>query len=110
MNTTTRIAGSTARITPHGEIDYDTLPSLRAAAAALPPGVTAVIWDLHDTLFMDVAGLHLLLEQQADPRRETSVRNLARQPLGLLVLTEEIAPTPDLARLRSTLGSDAAAA
>ncbi|MFF4244842.1 hypothetical protein ACFYY2_10250 [Streptomyces sp. NPDC001822] len=105
MYTTTRIDGTTARITPHGEIDYDSLPPLRAAAAALPPVVTEVIWDLRDTHFMDVAGVHLLLEQQADPLRETSVTNLARQPLSLLGLAEEIAPGLGLARLRSTRDS-----
>ncbi|MER6835521.1 STAS domain-containing protein [Streptomyces cellulosae] len=62
MHFTTRIDGSTACIAVHGEIDYDTLPLLRAAAAALPPGVTELVWDLEHARFMDVAGLHLLFE------------------------------------------------
>ncbi|WP_308033457.1 hypothetical protein [Streptomyces solaniscabiei] len=59
MNTTT-IDGTSARITVCGDIDYDTLPPLRAAADALPAQVTDLLWDLNQTAFMDVAGLHLL--------------------------------------------------
>ncbi|MEU5183354.1 STAS domain-containing protein [Streptomyces longwoodensis] len=56
MDITTAISGTSARITPRGEIDHDTLPSLRAAADALPARVTDVTWNLRHTPFMDVAG------------------------------------------------------
>lgn len=101
MHFTTRIDGSTARITVHGDIDYDTLPILRAAAAALPPSVTELVWDLEHARFMDVAGLHLLFEQQAPeyPPRRTTVTNLAPQPLRLLLLAAEVKPDLELTRL-----------
>lgn len=60
VNITTTIHGTTARITPYGDIDFDTLPPLRAAAEALPAHVTDLIRDLNHTAFMDTAGLHLL--------------------------------------------------
>ncbi len=101
MHFTTRIDGAAAHITVHGEIDYDTLPTLRAAAAGLPPNVTELVWDLHDARFMDVAGLHLLCDQpsQEGPARKTTVTNLAPQPLRLLVLATEVNPALELARL-----------
>ncbi|AYN42544.1 STAS domain-containing protein [Streptomyces dangxiongensis] len=101
MRITTRIDGTAARITVHGEIDHSTLPTLRATAAGLPPSVTELVWDLHDARFMDVAGLHLLFEQpsQEGPPRKTTVTNLAPQPLRLLVLAAEVNPALELARL-----------
>ncbi|CAL9336477.1 hypothetical protein SUDANB6_00178 [Streptomyces sp. enrichment culture] len=101
MHFTLRIDGTAARITVHGEIDYTTLPTLRAAAAGLPPNVTELVWDLHDARFMDVAGLHLLFEEpsQEGPPRKTTVTNLAPQPLRLLILAAEVNPTLELARL-----------
>ncbi|CAL9608423.1 hypothetical protein SUDANB58_05582 [Streptomyces sp. enrichment culture] len=101
MHFTMRIDGTTARITVHGEIDYSTLPTLRAAAAGLPPNVTELIWDLHDAHFMDVAGLHLLFEEPSreGPPRKTTVTNLAPQPLRLLLLATEVNPALELARL-----------
>ena len=101
MHFTTRIDGSTAWITVHGEIDYDTLPLLRAAAAALPPGVTELVWDLEHARFMDVAGLHLLFEQPSPdgPPRRTTVTNLAPQPLRLLILATEVKPDLEFTRL-----------
>ncbi|MEV7691400.1 hypothetical protein [Streptomyces bungoensis] len=59
MNITTTIDGASAGISLCGEIDFDTLPPLRAAVDALPPQVTELQWDLTLTPFMDVAGLHL---------------------------------------------------
>ncbi|MEW1681780.1 hypothetical protein [Streptomyces sp. NPDC093594] len=71
MNVTTTLDGTTARIRTHGEIDFDTLPLLRAAAAALPWQVSDLQWDLSETPFTDIAGLHLLYlyddEQPAPP-------------------------------------------
>ncbi|MBE1602847.1 hypothetical protein [Streptomyces stelliscabiei] len=58
MHFTLRIDGTAAHITVHGEIDYTTLPTLRAATAGLPREVTEPVRDLHDARFTDVAGLH----------------------------------------------------
>ncbi|AQS71110.1 STAS domain-containing protein [Streptomyces pactum] len=101
MHFTMRIDGTAARVTVHGDIDYTTLPTLRAAAAGLPPQVTELVWDLHDARFMDVAGLHLLFEQpsQGGSPRKTTVTNLAPQPLRLLVLATEVNPALELADL-----------
>jgi anti-anti-sigma factor len=101
MHFTLRIDGTAAHITVHGEIDYTTLPTLRAAAAGLPPNVTELVWDLHDARFIDVAGLHLLFEQPSPegPPRKTTVTNLAPQPLRLLALATETIPALELAHL-----------
>jgi anti-anti-sigma factor len=101
MHFTLRIDGTAAHITVHGEIDYTTLPTLRAAAAGLPPNVTELVWDLHRARFMDVAGLHLLFEEPAPqgPSRKTTVTNLAPQPLRLLLLAAEVNPALELAHL-----------
>ncbi|MFG2682376.1 STAS domain-containing protein [Streptomyces sp. NPDC048392] len=101
MYFTMRIDATAAHITVHGEIDYNTLPTLRSAAAGLPPEVTELVWDLRDARFMDVAGLHLLFEQpsQESPPRKTTVSNLAPQPLRLLLLAAETNPALELARL-----------
>ncbi|MFI8205283.1 STAS domain-containing protein [Streptomyces sp. NPDC085937] len=101
MHFTTHIDGSTARITVHGDIDYDTLPALRAAAGGLPPSVTELVWDLEHARFMDVAGLHLLFEEKTPeyPLRKTTVTNLAPQPLRLLVLAAEVRPDLEFSRL-----------
>ncbi|MFK8905639.1 STAS domain-containing protein [Streptomyces sp. YS-3] len=101
MHFTLRIDGTTAHVTVHGDIDYATLPTLRAAAAGLPPQVTELVWDLHDARFMDVAGLHLLFEHHSPqgPRRKTTVTNLAPQPLRLLLLATEMNPALELAPL-----------
>ncbi|MEU2021422.1 STAS domain-containing protein [Streptomyces sp. NPDC016469] len=95
MDITTVINGTSARISPIGEIDSDTLAPLRAATDALPPHVTDVQWDLHDAPFMDVAGLHLLLSPRARrgaPGRSVTVTGLRPQPLRLLLLAADISP------------------
>ncbi|MEU6106582.1 hypothetical protein, partial [Streptomyces flaveolus] len=103
MNITTTIDGTSARITVRGEIDYDTMSPLRAAADGLPPQVTDLLWDLNHTAFMDVAGLHLLFTPSpsgSGPVRRTTVRGLRPQPLRLLLLAAELRPaTFDLTRL-----------
>ncbi|MER6847041.1 STAS domain-containing protein [Streptomyces flaveolus] len=102
MNTTT-IDGTSARITPCGDIDYDTLPPLRAAADALPAHVTDLLWDLNHTAFMDVAGLHLLFTPTppgSGPHRRTTVTGLRPQPHRLLLLAADLNPaTFNLLRL-----------
>ncbi|MET8586397.1 STAS domain-containing protein [Streptomyces collinus] len=102
MNITTAIDGTTATITLDGDIDFDTMPPLRAAADALPAHVDDVLWDLNHTAFMDVAGLHLLLAPTPPhrPKRRTTVTGLRPQPLRLLLLAAETNPAVfDLARL-----------
>lgn len=102
MNITTIIDGTSARITPYGDIDFDTLPPLRAAADALPSRVTDLMWDLNHTAFMDTAGLHLLfIPRPPDgPNRRTTATGLRRQPLRLLLLAADLHPvTFDLTRL-----------
>ncbi|MFF5899685.1 hypothetical protein ACFY8O_27675 [Streptomyces argenteolus] len=94
MNITTMIEGTTARIVPHTAIDQDTLPLLRATAAALPQWVTEVVWDLHDTPFMDLAGLHLLTDPEpaGRPPRRTAVTGMRPQPQELLRVAAELFP------------------
>ncbi|MEU6485336.1 STAS domain-containing protein [Streptomyces sp. NPDC046887] len=102
MHSTTTIDGTTARITPHGVIDFDTLPGLRASRAALPPEITAVTWDLRDTVFMDVAGLHLLTEHLSEnghSRWIVAVAGLAAQPERLLRMAAEAFPALGFGRL-----------
>ncbi|MEU3855400.1 STAS domain-containing protein [Streptomyces sp. NPDC029554] len=81
MNVTTTLDGTTAHIRARGEIDFDTLPLLRAAATALPSQVSDLQWDLSDAPFMDIAGLHLLFSPTiSSPHRRTTVTGLGRQP------------------------------
>ncbi|MFC8537530.1 STAS domain-containing protein [Streptomyces sp. NPDC057249] len=94
MNITTTINGTFARITPSGDIDADTLAPLRAAADVLPPHVSDLQWDLRHAFFMDVAGLHLLLPQQAagPTRRHITVVRLHPQPARLLAVAADLRP------------------
>ncbi|WP_320773711.1 STAS domain-containing protein [Streptomyces sp. CRN 30] len=98
MTVTTRTVGTTAWITPQGDIDHDILPELRAAVLALPPEVTVVVWDLHQVAFMDTAGLHLLFDPPPPdgPPRTTTVTGLRPQPLRLLLLARRL-PLPGCA-------------
>ncbi|MFD8522258.1 STAS domain-containing protein [Streptomyces capillispiralis] len=101
MNVTTTIDGTSARISAHGEIDFDTLPPLRAAAASLPPQVTDLQWDLTHVPFMDVAGLHLLFDSTTSGLDcRTAVSGLGSQPLRLLHTAAGVNPAVfDLSRL-----------
>ncbi|MGW0817984.1 STAS domain-containing protein [Streptomyces viridiviolaceus] len=103
MNITTTIDGTSARITLYGDIDFDTLPPVRAAAEALPAHVSDLLWDLNHMAFMDVAGLNFLftpIPPGAGPERRTTVTGLRRQPLRLLLLAADVHPaTFDFARL-----------
>ncbi|MFF2140371.1 STAS domain-containing protein [Streptomyces sp. NPDC058193] len=94
MNITTRIDGTTARITPHGAIDHDTAPALRMMLAALPVSVTRVAWDLHDVTFMDSAALHLITDPPPvdAPSRRMAVTGLKSQATELLRTAAELLP------------------
>ncbi|MDX2592827.1 MULTISPECIES: hypothetical protein [Streptomyces] len=52
------------------------------------------LWDLNHTLFMDIAGLHLLFAPipHDRPGRRTTVTGLRPQPLRLLRLAAETNP------------------
>ncbi|MEU2338385.1 hypothetical protein ABZ770_23670 [Streptomyces sp. NPDC006654] len=102
MNITTTIDDTSARLSLCGEIDFETLPPLRAAVDALPPQVTDVQWDLTDAPFMDVAGLHLFFTPatSSGPTRRATVTGLGTQPLSLLLMAADLNPTLfDLSRL-----------
>ncbi|MFG3042242.1 lipid asymmetry maintenance protein MlaB [Streptomyces sp. NPDC048330] len=94
MNITTMITGTTARITPHGEIDFDTLPPLHRVLDRLPLQVTELLWDLEHLSFTDVAGLHLIFGPMAHGRLScrTTVTNLRDQPLQLLLTAADLFP------------------
>ncbi|WP_225804769.1 hypothetical protein [Streptomyces sp. NK15101] len=102
MNVTTTITGTTARITPHGEIDFGTLPLLHAAVDRLPSHVTDLLWDLEHTSFTDLTGLRLLFgpAPQSSPHRRTAATRLHDQPLHLLLLAADLFPAAyDISRL-----------
>ncbi|MER5736876.1 MULTISPECIES: hypothetical protein [unclassified Streptomyces] len=102
MNVVTTITGTTARVTPHGEIDFGTLPLLHAAVDRLPPHVTLLLWDLEHTPFTDVSGLRLLFGRapRSGPHRRTAATRLHDQPLHLLLLAADLFPAAyDVSRL-----------
>ncbi|MFB7829321.1 STAS domain-containing protein [Streptomyces hydrogenans] len=102
MNITTTITGTSARISPHGEIDFYTLPPLRTAVNQLPGHVLDLLWDLEHLSFTDVAGLRMLFcpAPQGDPQYRTAVTNLRDQPLQLLLIAADLFPAAyDLSRL-----------
>ncbi|MEV6263029.1 hypothetical protein AB0M42_20095 [Streptomyces sp. NPDC051784] len=111
MNVTTMIDGTTARITLHGDIDHDTLPTIRAAAAELPPNTTDLIWDLRYTPFMDTAGLHLFTDPDPDagPERRTTLFGLQPQPLELIRTAADLFPMCEFACLLPEAGRREAA-
>ncbi|MFI7345305.1 STAS domain-containing protein [Streptomyces sp. NPDC049936] len=99
MYITTTIDGSRARISLDGEIDFHTLPLLRAVTVSLQACVAELLWDLEAATFMDIAGLHLLFDPTlpgSSPRR-TTVTGLGPQPL--LTLATDLNPNIDLMRL-----------
>ncbi|MET9255375.1 STAS domain-containing protein [Streptomyces sp. NPDC003717] len=95
MSVPVAIEGNAAVFTPRGDVDSDTLPGLLATARRLPPTVTRVTWDLRHTVFMDIAGLHLLIDQREECRgagRLLTVTGLGEQPLRLLRLAGQLFP------------------
>ncbi|MEE4543977.1 STAS domain-containing protein [Streptomyces sp. V4-01] len=98
MRITTQNDGVTVVIRPRGEIDFAVLPELLTAAHQLPPGVTHVIWNMQEARFMDVAALHLLVQQQLEcvaTGRTLAVTGLHYQPQRLLELAKELFPAWD---------------
>ncbi|MER5884902.1 STAS domain-containing protein [Streptomyces sp. NPDC001941] len=95
MFITSKVDGTTAVLTARGEIDFDALPELVNASAALPPSVTEVTWELREAPFMDIAGLHLLIHQRLaceQAGRKLTVTGLHRQPLHLLEMAQNLFP------------------
>ncbi|MER7915802.1 MULTISPECIES: hypothetical protein [unclassified Streptomyces] len=102
MSITTTLDGTSARISWRGDVDFDTVPVLRAAADALPADVADLLWDLNDAPFMDVTGLHFLFATALvdGPNRRTRVMGLRQQPLRLLLLAADLDPAAfDISRL-----------
>ncbi|MET7678050.1 STAS domain-containing protein [Streptomyces seoulensis] len=95
VKTSTVILGDRAAIMPHGDIDHDELPSLRAASDTLPGDVLFLTWDFEDVPFLGVAGLHLLSEQRViagHQGRTLTVRGLRTQHRRLISVAAEIYP------------------
>ncbi|MER8029716.1 STAS domain-containing protein [Streptomyces bauhiniae] len=92
MNIATAIRGDSARVSPYGDIDFDSLVQLRACVSGLPATVIAVEFDLGHVPFMDMAGLHLLGEAQGSPGRAVTVAHLQPQPQRLLEMAASVFP------------------
>lgn len=93
---TTTVSGTTARLIVEEDIDLITRPRIEAAVGALPQSVTDVTLSLEGAQFMDVAGLRLLhglRDQAATGARHFVVTDLGVQPVRLLRLAAEIAPS-----------------
>lgn len=102
MNVITTITGTTARLTPRGEVDFPTLPSLHTAVDRLPAHGIDLLWDLEHLSFTDTAGLRMFFgpaPQDSRPHK-TVVTNLRDQPLRLLFIAAGLFPAAyDLTRL-----------
>ena len=55
------LSENTIKITPEGRIDAETSPELRSVIAAIDPGVTKVLMDFKDVVYISSAGLRELL-------------------------------------------------
>ena len=63
--------GETGRVAPVGEVDLATVGEVAAhLSALLATGVRRLVLDLRGVTFMDSTGVRLLLERQADSRRD----------------------------------------
>ncbi|MGW2209659.1 STAS domain-containing protein [Streptomyces sp. NPDC001781] len=98
MNVTTVIHGDSARLTPHGDIDYDSLDRISACVTRIPAAVRHIEWDMRDAPFMDVAGLRLLAAAPGRPERVTTVSHLRSQPLRLLKTADSVFPDMNWSR------------
>ncbi|MER7805342.1 hypothetical protein ABTX71_34105 [Streptomyces parvulus] len=101
MIITTMIDGALARISPRGRLDYGALKALSTAAAALPPDVTDVVWDMEEATFMDVTTLRFLFDPAPalGPLLRTRVSGLGPQPMRLLRLAAGLDHSLDVTRL-----------
>ncbi|MFC8269452.1 hypothetical protein ACFUIZ_27595 [Streptomyces cinereoruber] len=54
--------GPTVHLTPMGELDWDTGPALDDVSAALGDGVAVVVCGMRRLSFVDVTGVHRLLD------------------------------------------------
>ncbi|MGW7333606.1 STAS domain-containing protein, partial [Streptomyces sp. NPDC054840] len=85
--------GATLVVTPVGDLDADSVRALDAVRATLDQDVAAVACDMRRLSFLDVVGLHHLL----DLARDTRSRGVAffayhwqAQPQQLLGFTDEL--------------------
>ncbi|MBM9623801.1 STAS domain-containing protein [Streptomyces zhihengii] len=108
MHITTEVRGNCATLTPRGDIDFEHLDQLRTSLDQLPSTVTDVAWDLRDTFFVDIAGLHLL-GTPGTPERATSLTNLHPQHRRLLTVACEIFPEAGFDRYLQGPGAQRAA-
>jgi len=95
MLISTTIDGATAVISPIGAIDFHALPRLVASGRYLPDSVTQMTWDLSEATFVDVAGLHLLVQERREclqVGRALSITGLGDQPQRLLQVAQELFP------------------
>ncbi|MEU0896621.1 hypothetical protein [Streptomyces massasporeus] len=100
MNVTTTLDGTSARIGVRGEIDFDTLPPLRAAAAALPPQVPDPEWDLTGAPSWTSAVCTCCSVRPRAVRPAEDRGGLGPQPLWPLLTASETDPAVfDLSRL-----------
>ncbi|MGP3690965.1 STAS domain-containing protein [Streptomyces sp. IBSNAI002] len=87
--------GPTVHCSPVGELDLDTRPALERLWA-LPDGqVSVVVCDMRGLTFMDVTGLHRLLDMAAHIHGrgiDFFAYNWQRQPLRLLDLIDDLDP------------------
>jgi anti-anti-sigma factor len=62
---------SVVRVCPFGEVDIDTVGQIREQIEKLTAsGARRVVLDLHGVTFLDSAGLHLVLDVDADSRAD----------------------------------------
>ncbi|MFB6477419.1 STAS domain-containing protein [Streptomyces virginiae] len=113
----TRHFGPTVHLAPEGELDLDSRPVLEKAVTALDEDIVVVVCDMHRLRFLDVTGLHALV----DLALRLDARGVAlfafgwqAQPQRLLDIVDSLYPERNsslepTALLRRTL-RDAAAA
>lgn len=93
---TIRRYGPTLHLTPAGELDLDTGPAFERVRLALDDQVAVVACDMRRLTFIDVTGLHRLLDLAAHLHRRGIAffaYNWQRQPLRLLDLTDRLDQT-----------------
>ncbi|MGW7435331.1 STAS domain-containing protein [Streptomyces sp. NPDC054849] len=95
----TRRFGPTAHVSLVGELDLDTRSALQDVRAALDENVIVVVFDMSRLTFLDVTGLHALLDLDLDLDRNLRGPGVTffaygwqAQPLRLLDLIDTVVP------------------
>ncbi|MGR4879460.1 STAS domain-containing protein [Streptomyces sp. LARHCF249] len=102
---TVRRYGPTVHVTVDGELDLYTRAALGDVSAAFDDGVVVLVCDMRNLMFMDVAGLHRLIDlaRRADRRGIACFAyNWQRQPRRLLVLVDNLPDRPGEPRSEPT--------